>query len=184
MRLPRTLSHLRRDSPFSRWFAGSRIVDAAGDPLIVFHGTDAVFQEFAYTDDIGFHFGSLAAAETRLRQMSDEPGAFGEGANVRAAVLSIRNPLRVHDEFCWSPVSVARVLCDAGMLTKAELDTAIIVDRPFVAARMATAGYDGFVYENETEKGGDSWIALWSEQVRPWWAWTHGNQVSCLAPVD
>lgn len=31
---------------FKKWFAGSKVVDENGDPLVVYHGTDAEFNEF------------------------------------------------------------------------------------------------------------------------------------------
>ena len=41
---------LETPSPaFNRWFAGSKIVDAKGDPLVVYHGTSKKFRKFDTT---------------------------------------------------------------------------------------------------------------------------------------
>ena len=38
-------------SAFNRWFAGSKVVDASGEPLVVFHGTRrGGFASFAHNE--------------------------------------------------------------------------------------------------------------------------------------
>ena len=56
---------------------------------------------------------------------------------------------------------------DGGLISGVQAGAAILVDRPFVRRMMFAAGYDGFVYSNETDGGGDSWIALDAGQIRP-----------------
>src|SRR5690606_34674264 len=38
---------------FRRWFGDSKVVDAQGRPLVVYHGSPESFTEFAFTDDLG-----------------------------------------------------------------------------------------------------------------------------------
>lgn len=135
-------------------------------PAILYHGTDADFKDFAYTEDIGFHFGSLATAEERLRSIGG--GEWPVGASVRPVALTVRRPLRLPDLLDWNPQAVAWALFDAGVITADEQRTGII-DRDQVAAWLKRDGLDGIVYRNETEDGGDSWIVFRARQIRPWW---------------
>ncbi len=70
---------------FRRWFAGSVVVDAAGRPRVLYHGTRRVFDQFRPGDDDGIHFGLLEQAH-----------AIG-GTLVIPVHLAIRHPLRVED---------------------------------------------------------------------------------------
>lgn len=82
----------KTDTPeFKAWFGDSKVVDAAGKPLVVYHGTDADFKAFSGGATIKgiFHTDSPSDA-----------GRFagtGEGANVQASYVSIKNP-KVYDE--------------------------------------------------------------------------------------
>ena len=38
---------------FKKWFAGSKVVDEKGDPLVVYHGSSADFTVFAARQDAG-----------------------------------------------------------------------------------------------------------------------------------
>lgn len=60
---------------FEAWFGDSKVIDAFGRPLIVWHGTPNIDRwhnrEFKYNPvDIGFHFGSRTAASLRLQDAS------------------------------------------------------------------------------------------------------------------
>ncbi|MDR1695581.1 MAG: hypothetical protein LBR69_02980, partial [Endomicrobium sp.] len=78
------------DSPyFKKWFGDSKVVDNSGKPLVVYHGTDEVFNEFINRDildlfgNTGFNFtDSKAIADT----FSDIP------TNTLAVYLDIKNP--------------------------------------------------------------------------------------------
>lgn len=54
---------------FKRWFGDSKVVDGAGRPLVVYHHTLGSFEAFAYSNDIGFHFGTKNAALDRAEQV-------------------------------------------------------------------------------------------------------------------
>lgn len=80
------------DTPaFKQWFGDSKVIDSNGEPLIVYHGTIKVFNEFNTTD-----FGALlgkgsyfTASESEARQYS------GQGTRIVPAYLSIENPYYV-----------------------------------------------------------------------------------------
>lgn len=66
---------------FRRWFGDSKVVDADGNPLVVYHGTNKDFSEFK-AGPVWFH--------------TDPQQAFasGEGANVMPAYVKIERPIR------------------------------------------------------------------------------------------
>lgn len=81
---------------FKKWFAGSKVVDPKGQPLVVYHGTKADFDAFDNSktgaNDRGLwgrgHYFSASvdnANSYALRQ--------GDGARVMPVYVSIKNPL-------------------------------------------------------------------------------------------
>ena len=84
---------------FKRWFGDSKVVNADGKPLVVYHGTGADITEFSMD----------AAANERAAKVTGVPGfyfspspdvagdyAFGkDGANVMPSYLALRNPKEV-----------------------------------------------------------------------------------------
>lgn len=89
-----------RDAAFRRWFAGSKVVDAAGKPLRVYHGTTAGgFTDFQHGDraiglnrlgfwfDAGTFFPNVFAGGNELPRWGDG------GGNVLPVYLSLKNPV-------------------------------------------------------------------------------------------
>jgi len=82
----------------SAWFGKSKAVDSRGQPLKVYHGTQAAFEQFSPEkildrSETGFFFTDSASmaekfASARYRGMGTAPGA-----NIRPAYLKIENPL-------------------------------------------------------------------------------------------
>jgi N12 class adenine-specific DNA methylase len=133
---------------FKRWFEGSRVVDAKGRPLVLYHGTDQDFDAFERTDDIGFHFGTREAAADRLEAY----GTHGHPPkHVMPVYLRIRNPLRLPDLGMWEPENVAVALVKAGIIDQKTADRTEIVDREQVREWLAAKGYDAIVYANTVE---------------------------------
>lgn len=74
-----------REVEFQRWFESSKVVDAQGSPLVVYHGTGADFKNFQGED--GFFFGN--------RELASEYALTADGnPNVVPVYLSIKNPAR------------------------------------------------------------------------------------------
>ena len=70
----------------------SKVVDENGEPLVVYHGTNAVFSKFQ-KGDTGFHFGDKTAAENRISDTNESSRRLIEVfLNVRHA-LSIESDL-------------------------------------------------------------------------------------------
>lgn len=180
-------------SAFERWFEGSAVVDVAGRPQVVYHGTLSSFDEPDTGHGLGFHVGNAKQASdaalrkrdhgwTRYQRNVDE--AIG-GEQVMPLYAAIRNPLRLPDLEDWVPYQVVAVLKQEKALPDDVCDRLMAAVSPpwegeiaprghFEAIRSAleAAGYDGIVYRNEREgtvggfrreSSGDSWIAF-----RPW----------------
>jgi len=78
----------RATQNFEKWFGNSKVVDKNGNPLVVYHGTDADIKVFDKSKqdirDAGFYFGSQKEASQY---------AYRErGGNVIPAYLKINNP--------------------------------------------------------------------------------------------
>jgi hypothetical protein len=123
---------------FRRWFGESKVVDADGKPLVVYHGTGSEFSSFE-SGDGGIHFGTTIAANARINDMTAE-GVIGGAPKVIPAYLNMRNPVRLPDMGNnWAPHIEA----------------------------MKKHGYDGIVYENAWESPGhDSYIVFRPEQIK------------------
>lgn len=70
--LGRTEEEIRN---FYKWFGDSKVVDANGNPLVVYHGTDAEFEEFSKVErGVGYWFGTKQNAEYYARDRSEKSG--------------------------------------------------------------------------------------------------------------
>jgi ADP-Ribosyltransferase in polyvalent proteins len=140
------------DSPeFNNWFGDSKVVDEAGKPLVVYHGN--ISEKKINSFDPLTHFGTLEQAnqvikwamennDVDLITMEDDQG-YTVKPTTYAVFLNIENPLRVKDvgSHEWE-----------GLEEKVE--------------QAKKKGYDGFVYANEYEGEGDSYIPFSSSQVK------------------
>jgi SPP1 gp7 family putative phage head morphogenesis protein len=108
---------------FKRWFGDSKVVDAAGKPLVVYHGTSATFDEFNVGEG-GSYFSPDAelASDYALKN----PGRIG--SHVKAVYLSIKNPASREDALSARDAAVA-----SGRSVKGEL---------------LRRGFDGLVYDH------------------------------------
>jgi hypothetical protein len=170
-------SAITESAAFKRWFDDSKVVDNEGRPLVLYHGTNADFSTFKVSD-IGIHFGPISAAEKRIADKDYwRKQLAGKGETVSEAepqiiiptYLSIKNPIRMKDVGDWAnedAVSdlIAEMVADDESFAAA-YDAADIGDG-IVAETLQRMGYDGIVYNNIGEGGGDSWIAFRPEQIK------------------
>lgn len=89
----------RRFPDFDKWFSGSKIVDDAGSPMPVFHGTTKNINQFDITHDVGYHFGT----PEQTNAFTMKYGRPSDGANVIPAYLRMRNPLELDFDFTKWP---------------------------------------------------------------------------------
>jgi hypothetical protein len=132
---------------FKKWFGDSKVVDADGKPLVVYHGTVFDFDTFQKgrekgsgesmpSDRLG-HFFTTSAEEAS--EYADR-----DGANVKPVYLTIKNP-RLIGPSTWR--KVANSAQAAGRL----------------AAEANREGYDGFHIPGSST---DWWIAFRPEQIK------------------
>ncbi len=167
------------DVEFLRWFSDSKIVDARGKPLVVYHGTRAFFDQFRSKNrnsSIGFHFGDISQAENFAGFNAHGLTAFG--GNVVPAYLRITRPIHVPDVFGGKRKNVETL---ARHLYMKGLVNAITYSRTMYAKTIGSGwrvvikalkenGNDGIVYRNNYEgdiKGDNlAYIVFDSEQIR------------------
>ncbi|VVC05557.1 Uncharacterised protein [uncultured archaeon] len=159
---------------FRKWFGHSKVVDQSGKPLVVYHGTDQIFDEF-HTNSIvsfGSHFGTAQQASWRTEE--DENNTLLHG-NIMPCYLSIQHPLSMRDLGSWYPDVVARELKKMGI--HIELSDSFLQRRDILSRRKArnvivntleNLGYDGITYDNlhEGEEIEKSWIVFYPWQVK------------------
>ena len=119
---------------FRRWFGDSKVVDAAGKPLVVFHGhprnVDAFFVfDFDRAIDLGMHFGTQAAAFDIIGVGHAVDADSPLHAYVRPFYLSLQNPLGMSDPGDWiahaygsTRVPVLEELYQKGIITAEEYE--------------------------------------------------------------
>jgi hypothetical protein len=153
---------------FRKWFAGSKVVDGQGRPLLCYHGTRITFTTF----QSGSHFGDVDAANTRLANLEKDPPRFSAHQGVvKPVYLSIKNPLRIVDDKGLSDgYDLANAVRKTGAITDDEFR--YIDDTPYatIARRrlfdvLSRKGFDGLVYKNTVEGSSDSWVIFRPDQV-------------------
>lgn len=89
---------------FRQWFGDSKVVDADGRPMVVYHGTKRDFSEFKAGPAISVASGSATGAELGFYFSNDleyvdglighpsDPKAFADGASVMPVYLALQNP--------------------------------------------------------------------------------------------
>jgi hypothetical protein len=181
---------LWEDQQFLAWFRGSRVVQGRQrEPMLCYHGT----HHGDHTLHPMMHFGTSDAAHERLRghnAMATARGAvdvadeYNPGANIIAAYLCVRKPLRLDDDPMVLTVipSFKRIVMKRtalvdqehlAILHAAKCDDAAIIQaaeqsdiNAAAAALLQAKGYDGVVYPNRIEgRRAPSWIIVNPNQV-------------------
>jgi hypothetical protein len=143
---------------FKRWFGDSKVVDAQGEPLVVYHGTGRDFPAFDPTkvgstfnsDRSGFFFSSDPATASDYAEFSASGGRPAQngvtGANVMPVYVSLKNPLTLQ-KYSASP--------GGSGLKKRHGDGADALtrifdeDRDFILRLAKEGGHDGILFEND-----------------------------------
>lgn len=164
---------------FKGWFADSKVVDAEGQPLVVYHGTEEDFDAF----DIGRaakNFGAFGELSTR------RAGAFftpdkdfaktfaGKTGNLMPTYLSIQNPLDLSEGYPSEFYTKHRALLSENNLLSMPVDGMWeLFDQGFPGSEEFIAaviqdGYDG-VWMTERDSEGnarDVMVAFRPEQIK------------------
>lgn len=85
------------DTPaFRAWFGDSKIVDANGEPLVVYHGTKAEIDAFNTSSSGEFGPGIYLSANPHTAHFYADHVAKGDGgSSILPVYASIQNPFRV-----------------------------------------------------------------------------------------
>ena len=185
-----------RTPAFKEWFGdwendpdnASKVINPrTGEPLVVYHGTNAEFDTFMAQpgSDAGFHFGSIDAAQERI---SKKPG----DSTMMPVFLNMRSPLSMTDPGRWdNHFDLRRPLLDAGIppaQVKALFDEMNALENDLIdrisddeavleaiqqetgralAEVLRQSGYDGIAYTNQHEaKGSESFAVFDSNQIK------------------
>lgn len=153
----------KANNEFAQWFKRSKVRDADGRPLPVYHGTYADFDTFKKrTGDIGMHFGSTGAANDRVVGAVPHRGNK-DGKTLSASVypvyLNIVNPLRLKDSGFWNAENMKGALLemfpqDAGRIGSLWGRYDGLQSTKDIREFLQSKGYDGVVYKNTGEVAG------------------------------
>jgi hypothetical protein len=130
---------------FKRWFAGSKIVDSSGNPLVVYHGTDQPIETFDPSRSrTGAAFGPGIYLTEDPRNTAWKRG---EGHNVMPLYVSAKNPLNIREPLTES---AARAFHKIGIAHAKAGEPAplISMERRFGSISGATkaAGFDALLH--------------------------------------
>ena len=103
---------------FAKWFGQSKVVNENGEPLVMYHGTQAGGKIDSFKSsigEIGIHFGTAQQARSRLEDTN-----AGDGSATYPVYLSIENPLRLDDLGTWTRFTMPDALVTKGVMTKSE----------------------------------------------------------------
>jgi hypothetical protein len=171
---------ISRNEEFWCWFGESKVVDGAGRPRVVYHGTTKNFLAFSpkrRNPEFGFHFGAISQAEW-FATYDPERGTLS-GGNIKPAYLRIENPLRVPDIFIRgreSAENLAHWLRREGLFEAADCDEVYRARTASgaherLACLLNMRGYDGLVYENDQDgltstSNEDSYVVFCPTQIK------------------
>jgi len=98
---------INRDENFKKWFGDSKVVDEKGEPLVVYHGSNAVFDKFDFSfigeqgsaEGYGFYFTDDKSTAQGYINSRKGPGALYE------TYVTIQKPMRL-DQPVFSPETI------------------------------------------------------------------------------
>lgn len=129
---------------FTEWFGDSKVVDAEGKPMVVYHGTqNEKMNEFSKTRPAYFSADKQLADEFADRSFWGETPTEGEVPTTISAYLSMKNPLVITTEKEY----------ESEMMDKASVGH--LLDR----------GYDGIIY-NPNDGGSSYFLTVSPTQIK------------------
>lgn len=133
---------------FKNWFASSKVVDAQGKPLVVYHGTNTTFDEFTAPDFPGWFSVDPELSNRYLREPSDF-----SAPNVMPVYLSVQNPLRVSVDMNASRQDALDELTRLGIDTTADYGQGqfaynVLADSK-LQEQLFEMGYDGIIVNED-----------------------------------
>lgn len=160
---------------FDRWFAGSKVVNDKGEPLVVYHGTTAAdFKVFKHVDQArDFETGKIVNWRRPLwfsDNFSYSRGLVGKSGKVRAFYLSIKKPLDMRSLGEMATYEEIKAFYKAKKLKIrpkhdwGDRPTPVFDEPKMNIEAIEKAGYDGVILK---ESGGSiSYVAFHPGQVK------------------
>lgn len=159
---------------FKRWFGDSKVVDADGKPLVVYHGTGSAIDEFAEpgayevkhpSSYLGTFFTTAPHVAELFYPFASSSEEFGIGANTVPTYLSIQNPF----EITWSRFS--KMFVDRNAYPGDDLWASLDQAAKDFQADLIDDGFDGIRikgsrHADDQEGKVDSWVAFRPEQIK------------------
>lgn len=159
---------------FRAWFGDSRVVDADGNPLVMYHGTIAPDDGFDHFDRRAGKYATHATSINAIGSwFTDDPadagayaGAAGSkpvaGGHVMAVYLSIKQPFRIRS----GDTMVAMWQVQSGGNERLQSG-----DPDAFRSTLIEQGYDGLVMEAASidrfaAEGSQYWVAFHPEQIK------------------
>ena len=139
---------------FTEWFGDSKVVDAEGKPMVVYHGTNVSqpFNTFVVgpvgNSGIGIYFTTLAESASEFSGTKD-------GSQIIPAFVSLKNPFIGNEETYITDIANALGLTRDEWVKKASIAAQKkgINHDNFITKQLKNAGYDGIVVNrNSGEK--------------------------------
>lgn len=157
---------------FRRWFGDSKVVDADGKPLAVYHGTDAAFSEFADPGTMDYRRHPSAILGNFFSRSPAAANDFvndnGNGANIIPVYLSLQNPY----EMSWAEFR-RRFAPESSRYAESGDDVwdRIEEDAADFRTKLESEGYDGIIVKPskttlDREGKAGSLIAFRPEQIK------------------
>lgn len=151
------------DPGFKSWFAGSKVVDSQGMPMLVFHATNKDFQNFSKdkldtsgtsinTNLLGFFFTNSAdVASTYIAKQFDPKKGFKNNSQIKMFFLRLKKPIYISERQYW------------GLSRMSKVEIQDYVDR------LKSAGYDGIIMPSVWRgKGkGYDFVAFDDSSIKP-----------------
>ena len=142
---------------FQKWFEGSKVVDADGNPIRLYHGTDQDISVFKPSKEGGLGKGIYMTADPEFAGGYAMESAFGDkrkgGSNVMPLYANISNPIQI--TYAYGQAPATQVLQALGVSQDKAID---IVEKAYetkgnltteLFSRAKKQGYDGIIYLNE-----------------------------------
>lgn len=171
---------------FKRWFGKSKVVDAQGKPLVVYHGTASDITEFDGRSvyEGGIYFAQDPRYATGRARIAERMG-HGPAANLMPAFVRITNPapaemsvaqakdegydgiIRGNEVVAFKPEQIKSATGNRGTFDPNESDISLSVDRhtPEQRQALARAGIDT---RSRLRRAGDKIRELYGRSVEAW----------------
>jgi N12 class adenine-specific DNA methylase len=150
---------------FRDWFGDSKVVNARGEPLVVYHGTPEDFTDF----DVGSGPAWFSEEEGYAQEYAANGAEWddeAEGGRTVPAYVAIERPLMIAEDLEDSPDAIAGTLAALGLPAEDYMGYDFawrVLDQPKVIEAIKAAGHDGI---RAVERGVSVWAAFRPGQIK------------------